>query len=568
MGDKMVADANAVETEMNADIKAINAKLEKAKKAAVAELEAVSVSSAKRYAAVVADVQTGLNLIYVKVYKAMAAKRKGLDEDLSAAVSNLNDNIAKYAALQNSAFSKTVKNIGKARKAAAADVMDSRKIMASTLYATVSTIKEVETRLMGEVAVVSGYLMSSTAAENRISKAVSTELAGILKTANSRVSTSVRAKGMLRKLMDENKIAASQEVNGLFQSAMAKLITSRAKAGRYLSDFQEDLTAATSKLYKAIATKSDKVGGAKKDFATKINSLSNAITANQKSMQHSLEGMTMVTFKFSETTPVDRECIGILTSAMKADMNKALVTAIQRGELKAKNELDDEGVKGALLTTVSSAIETLADKAFAAVEGNRQKIADNYLSLKAYAMSASDAIEDYTAKGKGRYLSSIGDLLETVSGLSDVEAGPAAGMGFGTKSLPLLFSGSTAPVSPKFTKINGLVNEYINVVGQVRQRWPMGLGKYLIGRLEGAMEGTGALEVDKVQDKAGNFVFVNGHAVGLSSKLSSFEALAVRMSAYESTLAKLTGNLAKTLPGAGVHVFVKPPEWQGDYACQ
>merc|ERR1711907_662165 len=201
------------------------------------------------------------------------------------------------------------------------------------------------------------------------------------------------------------------------------------------------------------------------DFDTKINSLSNAITANQKHVQDNLASMTMVTFKFSQTTPTDRECIGILTGAMKADMNKAVVSAIQQGILKAKNELDDEGVKGALLTTVSAAIEGLADKAFVAGEGNRQKIADNYLSLKAYAMSASDAIEDYTAKGKGRYLSSIGDLLETVSGLSDVEAGPAAGMGFGTKTLPLLFSGTSVAVSPKFTKINGLVNEYINVVG-------------------------------------------------------------------------------------------------------
>jgi len=569
--DKMTADANAVEAEMNADIKAINAKLEQAKKAAVAELEAVSVTSAKRYAAVVADVQEGLkkaavvsNKIYCGVYKAMAKKRKDLDEDLSAAVSNLNDNIAKYAALQNSAFSKTVDNIKKARKAAAADVMDSRKVMASTLYATVSKIKEIETRLMGEVAVVSGYLMSRTAANNRISKAVSTEIAGVLKTANDRTSTSVRAKGVLRKLMDENKVAASQEVTGLFQAAMAKLITTRSRQSRYLSDFEEDLTGATAKLYTAIATKSDKVTGATKNFDTKINSLSNAITAHQKHTQENLGAMTMVTFKFSQTSPTDRECIGILTGAMKADMNKAVVSAIQQGILKAKNELDDEGVKGALLTTVSAAIEGLADKAFVAVEGNRQKIADNYLSLKAYSMTASDAIEDYVAKGKGRYLSSIGDLLQTIGGLSDVEAGPAPGMGFGTKSLPLLFSGSVAAVSPKETKINGLVNEYVNVVGQVRQRWPMGLGKYLIGRLEDAMEGTGALEVDKVQDKAGNFVFVNGHAVGLSSKLSSFEALAVRMSAYESTLAKLTGNLAKTLPGAGVKVFAKPPEWQGD----
>merc|ERR1712054_15909 len=39
--DKMIADADAVESEMGADISAINAKLEQAKKAAVAELEAV-----------------------------------------------------------------------------------------------------------------------------------------------------------------------------------------------------------------------------------------------------------------------------------------------------------------------------------------------------------------------------------------------------------------------------------------------------------------------------------------------------------------------------------------------
>merc|ERR1712054_624740 len=306
---------------------------------------------------------------------------------------------------------------------------------------------EIETRLMGEVAVVSGYLMSSTAAQNRITKAVSTEIAGILKTANARVSTSVRAKGVLRKLMDENKVAASQEVSGLFKSAMSKLVTARSRATRYLSDFQDDLKDSTAKLYKALATKSDKAAGAGKDFDTKINSLSNAITANQKHVQDNLASMTLVTFKFSETTPTDRECIGILTDAMKADMNKALVTAVQRGILKAKNELDDEGVKGALLTTVSSAIESAADKAFAAVESNRAKIADNYLSLKAYAMTA------YVAKGKGRYLSSIGDLLGSIGSLSDVEAGPAPGMGFGTKSLPLLFSGTTAAVSPKETKI-------------------------------------------------------------------------------------------------------------------
>ena len=229
------------------------------------------------------------------------------------------------------------------------------------------------------------------------------------KTANDRVSTSVRAKGVLRKLMDENKVAASQEVSGLFKSAMSKLITSRDRASRHLSDFQDDLKDSTAALYKALATKK---GGhaATADMVTKVNSLSNAITANQKHVQGSLSGMTMVTFKFSETTPTDRECIGILTGAMKADMNKALVSAIQYGILKAKNELDDEGVKGALLTTVSSAIESHADVAFGSVEANRAKIADNYLSLKAYAMTAADSIQDYLAKGKGRYLSSVGEI--------------------------------------------------------------------------------------------------------------------------------------------------------------
>merc|ERR1712146_811443 len=67
---------------------------------------------------------------------------------------------------------------------------------------------------------------------------------------------------------------------------------------------------------------------------------------------------------------------------------------------------------------------------------------------------------------------------------------------------------------------------------------------------------------DKVADKAGNYVFVNGHAVGLSSKLSDFASLAVRMTAYEHTLARLTGKLSNA-KHAG-KMMVKPPEWQGN----
>merc|ERR1711998_517031 len=172
-------------------------------------------------------------------------------------------------------------------------------------------------------------------------------------------------------------------------------------------------------------------------YGTALTSMSNAVTSNQKHVQGLLQHMTGVTFSFEHTTPTDRKCIGILTGAMKSDMNKAIVKAIQYGEVKAKHEIEDEG-KHVLLTTVSSKIENEAVSVFEGVEGGRDKIADNYLSLKAYSIAAADNIEDYLAKGKGRYLSSIGDLLKSVGMLGNVETLPAPGMGFGSKTLEAL----------------------------------------------------------------------------------------------------------------------------------
>jgi hypothetical protein len=573
--EKMLADAKAVEASFKSMVHDVFIKLDKAKKKAVEELEPVSVAAAKRYAGVVVEVEEMISAsvkkaskVYVGSYTTMADRRLHLAEDLSSAISKLNDDIAKYAALQNSAFSKTVKNIGAARKAAASDMMNSRKIMTSTLFACVATIEEVETRLMGEIAVVSGYLMSNAAAANRIAKAVKDELKAIMDEANTRTSSSHRAKGVLKKLMDENKIAAASEVSQIFAKATIGMIEAKGRFGNALSDFKDDLKKATAKYYKALATKGKTVGKAKKDFGVQINSIANAVSSFQNKFEHSLGDMTGVEFSFGKASPTDIACIGTLKTAMKACMHKTIVRAIQMGVLKADDELSDEGVTGALLTTTCAAVESTADTAFAGVQGNRKKIADNYLSLKAYAMSAGDKVADYVAKGKGRFLSSIGDLLQTVGGLGDQDIIPAAGMGFGTGSVELLFAGgpgATLKVPEKRTKINALVNEYVDTLAQVRQRWPMGLGKYLLSRVEGAMMGTGLLEVDKVATKSGNFVFVNGHAVGLSASVSFFEALATRMSLYEATLAKLTGNLAKPLPGANaVKVYAKPPEWQGN----
>merc|ERR1711924_170297 len=121
-------------------------------------------------------------------------------------------------------------------------------------------------------------------------------------------------------------------------------------------------------------------------------------------------------------------------------------------------------------------------------------------------------------------------------------------------------------VSNSVSKINGLVNEYSSVCNGVRMRWPMGLGKYLLMKFQQSMLSKGVLQVDKVSNHAGNWVFINGRAVGLSNKLNDFESLAVRMGHYEATLAKLTAKPSGKVKGKHVHqmVYAKPPEWTGD----
>merc|ERR1719482_1422672 len=222
---------------------------------------------------------------------------------------------------------------------------------------------------------------------------------------------------------------------------------------------------------------------------------------------------------WKEAADSDREAIRCVRNAMVKDLEAGIERAIEN--------IDTE--KKTLLTTISVAVENMADNIFGTVQGNRQKIADNYLSLKAYATAAADEIADYVTKGKGRGLSSIGDLLETLAEDVGDAPKPCSGMGFGADHIEAIFSGEEIPVTDSVSKVNGLVNEYISQLKQVKDRWPMGLGHYLLAKLERSMQGPGALEVDKISGKNGNFVFVNAHSVGLSSKLGAFERLAVSM---------------------------------------
>merc|ERR1712166_1690803 len=110
-----------------------------------------------------------------------------------------------------------------------------------------------------------------------------------------------------------------------------------------------------------------------------------------------------------------------------------------------------------------------ADNIFATVQGNRKQTADNYLSLKAYAMASADKITDYLQKGKGRNLSSVGDLLSTIAEDSE-RPKKASGVGDGAKKVTDLFSGSPVKVDNSISMINGLVNQYVSNLREVKDR--------------------------------------------------------------------------------------------------
>merc|ERR1712006_54311 len=90
-----------------------------------------------------------------------------------------------------------------------------------------------------------------------------------------------------------------------------------------------------------------------------------------------------------------------------------------------------------------------------------------------------------------------------------------------------------------------------------------GSRQILLLKLEASMSEKGVLQVDKVAEKAGNWVYINGEAVGLSNKLNDFEGLAVRMAKYEASLAKLTASLKGAKKTKKSMVYAAPPEWQG-----
>jgi hypothetical protein len=596
--DRMKANAKQTRADIKALTKTTIDSIATEEKRAQAAVEKFSSEDAARQAAALKFLKEQMEIAqketdqkFGKAYIKLASDRAHAEESLGGSVNDLNESLAKQAALADSRFRKTVKDITSARKQAAEGVTQARKDFATGLASVNSQVRAIEEDIAGRIGVVTGEVRTMKAQQAEVNSNVEKEMTRIEELSDRRYSESKKARGKLKMLMDENKAAAAAEVKALSTDLHTKLEKLDAQRLRNKSEMAKDLTSATKIFYQKLSQQQKRQQGetadlnaataaavmadkasldlAQKNFDSKIVMLTNTVAKNAKKAEDGISKLTGVVNDYAKASKADRANIRATTKAMEAELRGSLQAAIQDGEAKAKavEQRIAERLKGTkrfLQVELASQTERAADNVFKIIEGKRHKIADNYLSLKAYAVSAADSVDDYVTNGKGRGLSSIGDLLETIAALGAVKPDKAQGLGLGGTKLSNIFSGDGMKVPGAVASINGLVNQFTSNCQQVRNRWPMGLGKYLLDKLESSMQDKGVLQVDKVEGKSGNFVFINGRSVGLSNKMSDFAGLAARMTTYESVLAKLTSKLSVGPKVQGKRVEAPPPEWQGN----
>merc|ERR1711959_107013 len=224
------------------------------------------------------------------------------DRKLGGATEKLNKALAKQAALADARFSKTVKDLAAARKAATRQVKQLRQDFSVGLLTVTAESKRVNARITGQISVVSGEVQTLKSNQITVNNRVKRELAEIRRVSNVRFSAAKRARGRLKTLMDQNKAAASAEVKALEKGLNVKIAKLRARNARNSAQMASDLKSATKKLYgkmaamqkfnaktakslnaatSAAATASrNALKRAQKSFGTKMAMLTSVIAAN------------------------------------------------------------------------------------------------------------------------------------------------------------------------------------------------------------------------------------------------------------------------------------------------
>lgn len=449
--------------------------------------------------------------------------------------------------------------------------------------------------LTSQVQKVAGELISHQAAQARINRHVKAEIKRVEELMNDNYSKSIRARGKLRNIMNEYKEEAHNlvvELDNYFQTNVGKI---EKRAHDDAEEAADNLREATALAFETMAKAQEKniyaqedserrintydaeskkaIADAKEAFGLRLDDMERVIVANHEHVKGEFEKLTGLIDSEMKTDKLDRDLIRTQRQMYEVQMRGAIQTAIQEGEAKAKAVEDRaranlSAAKQSMLIEISNAVENMADLVFKTVQEKTSVIADNYLSLKAYASVASNDVMNMVAHGKGKTLSSMGDLLMGAAELADVEPAEVA---FFTQaeSISSLFSGDAVKLDSSVTRVNGLVNEYTGLFQTSLAKYPMGLGKYLLLKMDRSMREKGILKVDKIQGKPGNHVMVDAHTLGMSHKMDTFETLAIKMHHYEAALAAMTAKLSGVtggkLPGGGEKpVRVPPPEWDGN----
>merc|ERR1711959_656742 len=413
--------AREVAAQMKSNVDALEKKVNAARSANVRQLKGANKASAARHAAALKFISSSLQRArkdndkkFGEAYAKMGKNRATQDRALARAVGGFNDALAKRSALEDARFRKTVKNISWGKELAWKQATAARKKFTMDIYGLTAAVKNQESRLTGEIAVVSAMVISNRAAQIRVNKRTKAEMDRVIRLADARFSSSKRARGKLKELFNKNKIVAAQEIKDLRKSSDAKLKKLRAFMAQLRREAAKDLTSSTKKMYQRMAAQQAEqlnnheklsqslrmakaspaaaVKSAKAEFASRFNTLVNTVTSNDKKYEKGLKHITGVAHDWKTKSAADRRNLQTEIKGMGADLNKAIGRAVQLGEAKAKAVLDRanehmSAMRKALQLEIAERVERMADQVFKGVQQNRATIANNYLSVKGYAGS-------------------------------------------------------------------------------------------------------------------------------------------------------------------------------------
>merc|ERR1719498_296114 len=300
-----------VEAQMAANIATLTGKLDAAKDQAEKQLAAADKASAKRHTDAIDAIKSGLEAAKKdqdqksdNVYKHMGKDRSHADTELAAATERLNKKLAKHAALEDSRFATSVKDITAARKEAWDEVQAARQDFTMGYTEVVSTLKKTETRLQTETGQAAKLVISEAARQARINQKTEEEMARIVKLSDANMSTNKNARGKIKELMNKNKAVAAQEVADLKTKAEGQISSLRAFQAQLRRQAAHDLTDATDKLYVELskqktqqelamkdlekeasiqkAAVASHLADAEAEFASKFQTLTNTVASNQR----------------------------------------------------------------------------------------------------------------------------------------------------------------------------------------------------------------------------------------------------------------------------------------------